>query len=70
MSTVTNVTKTGDFQLSTRVFLTSHIKVRYIKSLLKIDVREAIQEIQIFENINSDTLTGRLSLSRWCRWIR
>ena len=33
---------------------------------LSIDIRQLIQEIQIFEGINYNTLSGRLTLSRWC----
>ena len=54
--------KAGDFQLSTRVFLASYQSEVGKSEPLKIDIREAIQEIQIFEGINYDTLSGSLVL--------
>ena len=63
MSTVTNVTKAGDFVLSERFLLTSYKQHPDTSEPLSIDVRQLISEIQIYENINSNALTGRLTLT-------
>lgn len=63
MSTVTNVTKAGDFVLSERFLLTSYKQHPDTSEPLSIDVRQLITEIQIYENINSNALTGRLTLT-------
>ena len=63
MSTVTNVTKAGDYVLSERFLLTSYRQGIDDSEPLSIDVRQLISEIQIYEGINNFTLSGRLTLT-------
>ena len=63
MSTVTNVTKAGDYVLSERFLLTSYRQGIDDSEPLAIDVRQLISEIQIYEGINNFTLSGRLTLT-------
>ena len=62
MSTVTSVTKAGDFVLSERFLLTSYRQHPDTSEPLSIDVRQLISEIQIYEGINTPVLSGRLTL--------
>jgi len=52
--------KAGDFKLSTRIFLASYQSETGKSEPLRIDIRQAVQEIQIYEGINYDTLSGAL----------
>ena len=50
MSTVTSVTKAGDYVLSERFVLTSYRKHPDTSEPVSIDVRQLVSEIQIYEN--------------------
>tara|TARA_Y100000114_G_scaffold63731_1_gene58403 strand:+ start:705 stop:2201 length:1497 start_codon:yes stop_codon:yes gene_type:complete len=63
MSTVTSVTKAGDFVLSERFLLTSYRQHPDTSEPLSLDVRQLITEIQIYESINNSVLSGRLTLT-------
>ena len=58
--TTDNAPKAGDFKLSNRIFLASYQSESGKSEPLRIDIREAVQEIQIFEGINYDTLSGTM----------
>jgi len=62
MSTVTNVTKAGDFVLSERFLLTSYRKYPKLSEPFSIDIRQLISEIQIYESIVDTSISGRLTL--------
>lgn len=63
MSTVTSVTKAGDFVLSERFVLTSYRQHPDTSESFSIDVRQLVTEIQIYESINNSVLSGRLTLT-------
>ena len=63
MSTVTSVTKAGDYVLSERFVLTSYRKHPDTSEPVSINVRQLVSEIQIYESINDSVLTGRLTLT-------
>ncbi len=58
--TTQNAPKAGDFTLSTEIFLATYQSELGTNEPLRIDIREAVQEIQIFEGINYNTLSGTL----------
>ena len=62
MSTVTSVTKAGDYVLSERFLLTSYRQHPKFSEPLSIDVRQLMSEIQIYESITNTTLSGKLTL--------
>ena len=63
MSTVTSVTKAGDYVLSDRFVLTSYRKHPDTSEPVSINVRQLVSEIQIYESINDSVLSGRLTLT-------
>ena len=63
MSTVTSVTKAGDYVLSERFVLTSYREHPDTSEPVSIDVRQLVSEIQIYESINDSVLSGRLTLT-------
>tara|TARA_B100001113_G_scaffold334513_1_gene313257 strand:+ start:2120 stop:3619 length:1500 start_codon:yes stop_codon:yes gene_type:complete len=63
MSTVTSVTKAGDFVLSERFLLTSYRQHPDTSEALSIDIRQLVTELQIYESISHTTLSGRLTLT-------
>lgn len=58
--TTQNAPKAGDFTLSTEIFLATYQSELGSNDPLRIDIRETVQEIQIFEGINYNTLSGTL----------
>ena len=54
--------KAGDFKLSTRILLGSYQSEIGKSEPLSLDIRELVQEIQIFEGINYNTLSGTMVL--------
>ena len=58
--TTKNAPKAGDFKLSTNIILASYQSTTGSNEPLSIDIRETVQEIQIYEGINYDTLSGTM----------
>jgi hypothetical protein len=54
--------KAGDFKLSTNIFLASYQSELGKSEALRLDIRELVQEIQIHESINYDTLSGTVTI--------
>ena len=54
--------KAGDFKLSTNIFLASYQSESGKSEALRLDIRELVQEIQIHESINYDTLSGTVTI--------